>query len=67
MRIVSRVLPQQFRHRVRYSFDPLYSKPLPEKRDLGDLAMWTIVTRGLNTDAVIYSGGVGGVLLSRRG
>jgi FkbM family methyltransferase len=59
MRIVSRVLPQQFRHRLRHSFDSLYSKPLPDKETLGDLAPWTIVTRGLSPDAVIYSGGVG--------
>jgi FkbM family methyltransferase len=59
MRIVSRVLPQQFRHRLRQSFDSLYSKPLPDKETLGNLAPWTIATRGLNPDAVVYSGGVG--------
>ncbi len=59
MRIVSRVLPQHFRHRLRRSFDSLYSMPLPDKETLGDLSPWTIVTRGLNPDAVIYSGGVG--------
>jgi FkbM family methyltransferase len=59
MRVVSRVLPQQFRHRLRHCFDSLYSKPLPDKETLGDLAPWTIVTRGINPDAVIYSGGVG--------
>jgi FkbM family methyltransferase len=59
MRIVSRVLPQHFRHRLRHSFDSLYSKPLPDKETIGDLSPWTIVTPGLNPDAVIYSGGVG--------
>jgi FkbM family methyltransferase len=59
MRIVSRVLPQHFRHRLRRSFDSLYSKPLPDKETIGDLSPWTIVTPGLNSDAVIYSGGVG--------
>src|SRR5580704_7277979 len=59
MRVVSRLLPQQFRHRLRHSFDSLYSKPLPDKVTLGVLSQWTIVTRGLHPDAVIYSGGVG--------
>jgi FkbM family methyltransferase len=59
MRIVSRVLPQRFRHRLRYSFDSLYSKRLPDKETIGVLSQWTIVTRGLHPDAVIYSGGVG--------
>jgi FkbM family methyltransferase len=59
MRVVSRLLPRQFRHRLRRSFDSLYSKPLPDKVTLGVLSQWTIVTRGLRPDAVIYSGGVG--------
>jgi FkbM family methyltransferase len=59
MRVVSRLLPQQFRNRLRHSFDALYSKPLPDKVTLGVLSQWTIVTRGLRPDAVIYSGGVG--------
>lgn len=59
MRIVSRVLPQGFRHRLRHSYDSLYSKPLADKETIGVLSEWTIVTRGLHPDAVIYSGGVG--------
>jgi FkbM family methyltransferase len=59
MRIVSRVLPQRFRHRLRRSFDSLYSKQLPDKETIGVLSQWTIVTRGLHSNAVIYSGGVG--------
>jgi FkbM family methyltransferase len=59
MRVVSQLLPRQFRHRLRHSFDSLYSKPLPDKVTLGVLSQWTIVTRGLRPDAVIYSGGVG--------
>jgi FkbM family methyltransferase len=59
MRIVSRLLPQRFRHRLRHSFDSLYSKPVPDKETIGVLSQWTIVTRGLHRDAVIYSGGVG--------
>ena len=59
MRIVSRLLPQQFRNRLRHSFDSLYSKPLPDKETIGALSQWTIVTRGMGPDAVIYSGGVG--------
>src|ERR1700722_2378844 len=59
MRIVSRLLPQRVRHRLRHSFDSLYSKPLPDKETIGVLSQWTIVTRGLKRDAVIYSGGGG--------
>lgn len=59
MKIVSRLLPQQFRHQLRHSFDSLYSKRVPDKETIGALSQWTIVTRGLRSDAVIYSGGVG--------
>src|SRR5271155_3985190 len=59
MRIVSRLLPQKFRHRLRHSYDSLYSKSLPNKITLGVLSQWTIVTGGLHADSVIYSGGVG--------
>jgi FkbM family methyltransferase len=59
MRIVSQVLPEKFRHRLRRSFDSLYSKPVPNKETIGVLSQWTIVTRGMGPDAVIYSGGVG--------
>jgi FkbM family methyltransferase len=59
MRVVSRLLPQQFRHRLRRSFDSLYSKPSPDKETIGVLSQWTIVTRDLSPAAVIYSGGVG--------
>jgi FkbM family methyltransferase len=59
MKIVSRLLPQQVRHRLRHSFDSLYSRPVPDKETIGVLSQWTIVTRGLRSDAVIYSGGVG--------
>jgi FkbM family methyltransferase len=59
MRIVSRILPQQVRHRLRHSLDSLYSKPVAGKETIGELSQWTIVTRGLGTDSVIYSGGVG--------
>ena len=59
MRVVSRILPEKLRHRLRRSFDSLYSKPLPDKETIGVLSQWTIVTRGMRPDAVIYSGGVG--------
>ena len=59
MRIVSQLLPQRIRHQLRHSFDSLYSTPLPDKITMGVLSQWTIVTRGLHPDAVIYSGGVG--------
>jgi FkbM family methyltransferase len=59
MRIVSQLLPRGFRHRLRRSYDSIYSKSLPDKETIGVLSQWTIVTRGLRPDAVIYSGGVG--------
>jgi FkbM family methyltransferase len=59
MRIVSQILPQQVRHRLRHSLDSLYSKPVPGKETIGVLSQWTIVTRGLRADSIIYSGGVG--------
>jgi FkbM family methyltransferase len=59
MKVVSRLLPKQFRHRLRRSFDSLYSKPLPDKETIGVLSQWTIVTTGMGPEAVIYSGGVG--------
>jgi FkbM family methyltransferase len=59
MKIVSRLLPRQVRHRLRHSFDSLYSRPLPDKETIGIRSQWTIVTRGLHADSVIYSGGVG--------
>ena len=59
MKIVSQLLPRRLRHRLRHSFDSLYSKPLPDKETIGVLSQWTIVTRGLHADSVIYSGGVG--------
>jgi FkbM family methyltransferase len=59
MRIVSGLLPQGFRNRLRRAFDSLYSKPLPDKETIGHLSQWTIVTRALGPEAVIYSGGVG--------
>jgi FkbM family methyltransferase len=59
MRIVSRLFPQRFRLQLRRSFDSLYSKPLPDKETIGVLSQWTIVTKGMGPDAVVYSGGVG--------
>jgi FkbM family methyltransferase len=59
MRIVSSLLPQKARHRLRRSLDSLYSKDLPGKVTLGVLSQWTIVTGGLRPGSVIYSGGVG--------
>jgi FkbM family methyltransferase len=59
MKVVSRLLPRQLRHRLRHYFDSLYSKSLPDKETIGDRSQWTIVTSGIHEDAVIYSGGVG--------
>jgi FkbM family methyltransferase len=59
MKILSRLLPQQARNRLRHSFDSLYSKSLPDKETIGALSQWTIVTRGIDPSSIIYSGGVG--------
>jgi FkbM family methyltransferase len=59
MRLVSRLLPRQIRIRLRYSFDSLYSKSLPDKETIGVFSQWTIVTRDIGPHTVMYSGGVG--------
>jgi FkbM family methyltransferase len=59
MRIVSRLLPQPLRNRLRHSFDSLYSKPVPGKETIGALSQWTVVTRDMGPGTVMYSGGVG--------
>jgi FkbM family methyltransferase len=59
MRIVSQVLPWPLRSRLRRAFDSLYSKPFADKETIGVSSQWTIVTRDMHRDAVIYSGGVG--------
>lgn len=59
MRLVSRLLPVQLRNRLRHSFDSLYSKSLPGKETIGALSQWTIVTRDIGPNSVMYSGGVG--------
>jgi len=53
------MLPRSFRHRLRNSFDSLYSRALPDKVTLGVLSQWTIATRTVHQNAIIYSGGVG--------
>jgi hypothetical protein len=59
MKFVSGLFPQQLRNGLRRVYDSLYSKSLPYKETIGVLSQWTVVTRGLGPDAVIYSGGVG--------
>jgi FkbM family methyltransferase len=59
MKIISQLLPQQLRNRLRRGFDSFYGKPLPGKETIGALSQWTIVSSSLGPDAVIYSGGVG--------
>ena len=59
MRIVSRLLPQGFRNRLRHAFDSWYSKQLPDKETIGVLSQWTILTRDMGPHTVMYSGGVG--------
>lgn len=57
MRIVSNLLPRGVRHPLRRAYDSLYCKAVPDKETIG--GQWTIVTRHMRPDAVIYSGGVG--------
>jgi FkbM family methyltransferase len=59
VKIVSQLLPRTIRHRLRRSFDSLYSVPVADKETIGLLSQWTVVTSHLGPDAVIYSGGVG--------
>jgi len=60
MRIISQVVPQRLRDRLRKQFDRVYCRSLPDKETIGSASQWTIVTRDMRPDAVIYSGGVGG-------
>ena len=60
MRIISQLLPRRFRDRLRRILSILsIQRRYRTKRRIGVLSQWTIVTRGLHSDAVIYSGGVG--------
>jgi FkbM family methyltransferase len=59
MRIVSQLLPWSLRSRLRRALDSLYSKPFADKETIGALSQWTIVTRDMHPQAVVYSGGVG--------
>jgi FkbM family methyltransferase len=59
MRVVSQILPQRLRHRLRRSLDSLFSEQLADKKTIGTLSQWTIVTRDMHPSAIVYSGGVG--------
>jgi len=60
MRIVSSLLPRSLAQHLRRAYDALYCKAEPDKETIGSFSQWTIVTRHMRPDAVIYSGGVGG-------
>jgi len=59
MRIVSNLLPHGLRERCRRAYDSFYCKSAADKETIGGLSQWTIVTRDMLPDAVVYSGGVG--------
>jgi FkbM family methyltransferase len=60
MRVVSNLLPQEVRHRLRHGFDAIYSKSFPDKETIGVTSQWTIRTHDMHPGAIVYSGGVGG-------
>jgi len=52
-------LLQNVRNKVRHNFDAAFCKSFSDKETLGDGSQWTMLTRDMNPDTVIYSGGVG--------
>jgi FkbM family methyltransferase len=53
------MVPEETRIQMRHRFDRVFCKPAEDKITLGERCRWTILTRGLDQDSVIYSGGVG--------
>lgn len=60
MRVLSAILPQAARNRLRHMYDSFYGKSFPDKETLGEGSQWTIRTAELHSGSTVYSGGVGG-------
>jgi len=52
-------VPAALRIRMRHRFDDLFCRPGEDKQTFGTRCPWTVLTRGLGPDSVVYSGGVG--------
>ena len=53
------IVPEPTRVRVRHIFDEALCKNFDDKSRFGERCQWTILTRGLGPDSIVYSGGVG--------
>ena len=53
------IVPERQRIQMRRMFDDVFCKNLDDKVTLGERCPWTLLTRDLRKDAVVYSGGVG--------
>lgn len=57
--MLSAISSQCMRNNLRRTFDDIFCKRFPDKETLGTGSQWTLLTRDMNRNAVIYSGGVG--------
>jgi FkbM family methyltransferase len=57
--MLSAVLPQNVRNLLRHTFDAAFCKSFPDKQPVGGASQWTMLTRDMRSDSVVYSGGVG--------
>jgi FkbM family methyltransferase len=57
--MLSAISSQNMSSKLRHTFDSCFCKPFPDKETLGVHSQWTLLTRDLNPNAVVYSGGVG--------
>jgi FkbM family methyltransferase len=53
------IVPERKRIQLRHVFDKALCKNFEDKVTLGERCPWTILTRDLKEDAIVYSGGVG--------
>jgi FkbM family methyltransferase len=57
--MLSATSSQNTSSKLRRTFDGIFCKPFPDKETLGAHSQWTLLTRDMNPNAVIYSGGAG--------
>lgn len=53
------VVPERRRIEMRHAFDAMLCRRFEDKVTIGDRCHWTLLTRGLGPESVVYSGGVG--------
>ncbi len=57
--VYKRLAPASTRRRLRNSFDGFFCRQSDDKELLGVRCRWTVLTRGLGRNSIVYSGGVG--------